>query len=360
MCEITVKNMDNVTKLLKIIPSPFSSKMYSLKSRKEALELYEYAKANRISLLYLESIENKREMGLQSEYIKEKRRYEETLTTVLRLSKALNPMKVDYVFFKTLKPFPSTPKDIDLLFFGSDRELDLAKTLLADFCIMLEKSPKQTMLYDIRGGVDRMNRYKKGGIYYVDLYEDAAASYVVYMDRRKLQKHVSRTLVENVEIPILAPEAELAIILIHSIIPEQLYTLSDYYATLHYLARMNQYQVESFFRIIRENHLLRAVRSSISLTAQLHRHVHGFIPELLKKGLVETQKAFPNTSFTPNDVPVLPCKYSLFTVLEVLMEKASDESFRKSVVVQTMHMYNPRLAKWVIGEIIRRRKRGTY
>lgn len=352
--------MDTVTKLIRVIPSPFSSKTYSLESKREAVELYEYAKANRISLLYLDSIKDSREIGLQSEYEKEKRRYQETLKTILRLSKALNPGKLDYVFFKTLKPFPSTPKDIDLLFFGSQREIDLAKTLLARICMMIEKSPMQTMFYDVRGGKDKVDRYKKGGIFYVDLYENAAASYIVYMDKRKLQKHVSRTVVESAEIPILAPEAELAITLIHSIIPEQLYTLSDYYTTLHYFARMDQGQLENFIRVARENHILLAVRSSIGLTARLHRQAHGFIPELLRKTLVETKKISLKTSSVSDDIFDCPRKYSLFTVLEVLLEKAGDESFRKSVLIQAVNMRNPKLAKWVIGEITRRRRRETY
>ena len=53
----------------------------------------------------------------------------------------------------------------------------------------------------------------------------------------------------------------------------------------------------------------------------------------------------------------MPYKFSLLTLAEVSLEKMKEKRFRRSVASQILHMLDPRLTKFVISQVIFRRKR---
>jgi len=358
--------MNPTLKLLQIIDSPFApAESVKIESRIEAIKLYEHAKKNKIGLLYLEALRKEEvleKFGLLSEWQKENRRYNEQLTTVARFSSVLNSLNVEYAVFKSVMPFKMVPNDVDVLFFGSDEEYYKLVEVLPNFGyekIVDVPSPVEVMFHDLRSQPHEDPKEKD--VFDVDLYREAGASYMVYLDKRKLRKHITEVYVFEERVKVLKPEADLIALYTHAIIPEFIFTLSLYYITLYYLSKMKKGNLKNLLSISKENHVICPLKYHCSLIAGLHKAAHGFVPEKIKVVLAELgeetneRKNLVKTSF------MMPHHYSWSIILRMLLEKAGEDEFRRSMIKQILYMLlNPKLAKWVICNVMRRRRRETY
>lgn len=355
-------SMNSTIKLLRTIGSPFASDQELTGSKEEALELYGYATKNKIGLLYLESLKEKlEEFGLKTKYQEEQKKHNEQSITAIRISELFNSFGVNYAIFKSIMPFPATPNDVDIIHFGSDDEFNnAAKIMLQSGYIELKGSAdsSQREFHDARE-CGHLNPHKKD-IYDIDVYQKVAASYIIYLDKRKLEKYVTEIGRSDNRIKVLKPEAELVAIIIHSIIPEQLCTLFVYYATLHHLVRMNSEEIDRFIAIARENNVIFPVKAHCSLVAALHKVAHGFVPEIIEGLLTQLGDETREKRILLENNFKMPHKYSLSAVMRILLEKSKETEFRRSVVTQMVCMLNPKLAKWVIWNVIWRRRRETY
>lgn len=358
--------MNPTIKLIQIIGSPFASPLSELAlNNSQVSELYTLALKNKIGLYFLETLKRHQELGdLQSEYDKGYFRYSETVVTAARISNVLDNAGVDHVIFKFVKPYPATPSDVDVLFLCSNDEYKKAlEMLFNNGYFRLGAAPHQVVAYDLRGGYasmdTRLKGGKEGGIYYIDLYDEIAASHVLYMDKEKLRGYTSEIELNKLKFKTLKPEADLAVAIAHSVIPEQLYTLADYYTILFCLANMCEADMTNFVSIIREDNLTLAAKSSIKIAALLHQAAHGFIPQIVQKALDELgirnlRKDGIQANFQA------PHRFSALTVVGALGEKLQAGKFIKSVVRQVIAMLNPRFGKRVIDGLIERRRRETY
>jgi len=334
-------------------------------NKEEALELYEYATKNKIGLAYLESLKDQErleEFGLKGKYEEEKKKHDEQQVTASRISELFNSYGINYAIFKSIMPFPATPNDVDIIHFGSDDEFNKAAKMMLQSGY-IEVKPKadslQREFHDAkRGGYIDPHPHEKD-IYDIDLYQETAASYLVYLDKIKLTKHVVEINIRGNHLRVLKPEAELVAIITHSIIPEQLFTLLAYYATLYYLADRN-FNIDEFIHIAKENNVTYPVRVHSTLTVALHEIAHGFIPEKLNEILNELGNDDKELRcFVSNDLK-MPHRYSIRALVRTVVEKLKERVFRRSLIKQIIGMSNPRLAKWVIENIIWRRRRETY
>lgn len=351
-------------RVLRVIGSPFISGVEIPKNRNDARCLYRYAVKNKIGLLYLESLRNRgkiKQFDLESQYKDEKRNHNEQLITIHRISKVLNRNNVNYAIFKSIMPFPATPNDVDMIHFGSDEEYQhVADLLLRSGYREIEGyvDAEQRMFHDMRI-CEHLNLHEKD-VYDIDIYQKISASYILYLDKNKIKRYVIDDEIQGHRIRKLAPEAELAAIIIHSLIPEMLFTLFVYYATLYYIAQMNSEEIDRFINIIKENNIIFAVKTHFSLVAELHKKAHGVIPERIEKILMKLgDNSIEKKHFIRNNLK-MPHRYNLLSVLKILLEKMSEEDFMKSICVQVIHMINPLLIGWVIYNVILRLKRETY
>jgi len=358
--------MNHTIRLLRTIGSPFVLEQELPGNKDEALQLYAYAVKNKIGLLYLEVLKNQgklEEFQLVSNYEEEQKKHDEQVITAKRIAELLNSCGINYAIFKSIMPFIATPNDIDILHFGSDSEYKRAiEIMLRSNYIEVkgEADAQQCMFHDIRDGCCPKPHPHDKDAYDVDLYQKATASYIIYLDKRKLEKHITEIDMSGTQIKVLTPEAELVTVITHSVIPEQLFTLFTYYATLHYLARMNPEEISQFIHIAKENSVTFPVRAHCSLNAELHHVAHGFIPQKVEEVLAGLgNEANERKSLVKNNFK-MPHRHSWLTVIRALLEKTKESEFRKSVPKQAINMLNPRLAKWVISEVILRRKRETY
>ncbi len=359
--------MGQTVKLLRILGSPLAPSALEPVPEGEIPSLYALAAKNKIGFFFLEALKRQGKLGeLEPEYEKGYTRYSETLVTAAKISKVIDSMGIEHVIFKFIKPYPSTPSDVDVLFLCSDHEYKQAvQMLLAKDYYKIGETPSQVVVYDLRGGYEAMDTRtwggKGGGIYYIDLYKEVGASHLVYMDKEKLSKYVTEVNLNGEKIKTLKPQAELAVAVAHSMIPEQLYTLADYYVTLYYLAEASEESLSSFIDIVKENHIVLPAKSAIKITSLLHQAAHGFIPERMQEVLIRlnAKDLKRGGSLFRGDFET-PYRYSISTLGRAIGEKMREGKFRKSIMVQVAAMLNPMFAKRIIDGFVWRRKRETY
>jgi len=359
--------MNPTVKLLQAIGSPLApDALERVPDDDEAPGLYAHARENKIGLLYLEALNKHGRLGgLQSEYDKGYFRYSETVVTAARLSQVIGSMGVEHAIFKFIKPYPSTPSDVDALFLGPINDYEEAvRGLLAGGYCKIGEAPHQVVVYDLRGGRDnidvRTKDGKEGGIYYIDLYKEVGASHVIYMDKRKFRKAPTKANLNGNEFETLKPETEVAIAIAHSMLPEQLYTLADYYTTIHYLAASSREGIDDLVSVIRENNIVLAATCSLKIVASLHEAAHGFVPEQVLEALSRLTTKGPSWEKFGENGFTMPYRCSMLTLSRFLLEKMRESAFRRSLARQLMAMMDPRFGGRIVDDLIFRRKRETY
>jgi hypothetical protein len=152
--------------LLRIIGSPFG--VSGIERPIESDELYQYAFKNRLGLLYLSALKEQDKLDkLIQEYEMLDRRAYETRLTAARVAQVFDTAGIPYVLFKTLRSYPATPNDVDVIFLGPGKQFEDAKGTLrsAGYFQNSTAAPLQNLFLDPRGG-DGVSWDKKGGMYY--------------------------------------------------------------------------------------------------------------------------------------------------------------------------------------------------
>lgn len=366
--ELNISEKNLTKRLLRIIGSPFiplENRAMPL-NKEESFVLYEYAVKNKIGLIFLESLQEHGlldELELQNKYLEEKKRHADQIRTAKRISQIFNTNNIDYAIFKSIMPFPATPNDVDIIHFGSDDEFERASNIMLQSEYMEVKGQvdsEQRMFHDIKIGGYLDPHPKNKDVFDVDVYNKISASYLQYLDKKKLKNYSKEIDFLDSRIKVLNPEAELIAIIIHSIIPEMLCTLFVYYATLYYFKNIDSNGIKKFIKIAAENNVTFAVRSHLSLIAELHQSAHGFIPPVIKDLLMEMSDEEREKKILVDTKLKMPYKYSLIAVGSILLEKAREMGFLRSAIKQAICMLRPKYALWILNEIIIRRKRETY
>lgn len=353
--------------LISFLGSPFadnSNTAVSFSSEKK-LALYKLALKNKIGLFFLDKLNSLGELSpLDEYYSSDMERYIKTSETAIHLSSALSEITDDYAIFKFLKPYPHTPSDVDALIFSPKREYEkIVDRLLSNGYLKIGACPSQTVVYDLRGGLDTVDTRtvggKSGGKYYIDLYNNVSASHLIYLNKESLIDYRIKVKLENGEIQTLHPIADLAVVLTHSIIPELLFTLGDYYTVLNYLRSMDRSEMNALLSLFKGNSLSLCAVHTFTMVACVHKNVHGFVPGPLSYLLEELGVVSGSLGSEVADVD-LPFRYSLPVLVRVLAERMKDPKGFRSFLIQLACTANPRLAWWILYNIVLRRSRETY
>lgn len=353
--------MDQTLRLLRLIGSPFAPPQTFARNEDESLELYDCAVKNKIGLLYLETLRKNNVLNkYEPEYENLKKRQAEHLDTAIRISNLLNNQNVEYAVIKSLMPFPFVPNDVDILIFDlANRFEEIINTAKNSGYDVIGEAALEVMIHDARNEKHKDPTGKD--IYDVDLYRELGASYIIYLDKSKLKKHVTELWLNGEKIKILKPEAELATVLVHSILPEQIFTLHLYYTTLHYLSKMNGKNIDDFITIAKENDITFAVKTVTSIIANIHEAAHGFIPEKLK--IIGSELGKNKSEINRHQKKFLlktPYIYGFATVIITLLEKLGERKAAKSILRQMLKMTNPKTVRYVARVVAERRRRETY
>jgi hypothetical protein len=342
--------MSSTLRLLEVIGSPFVHEEYPRSIREEEISaLHLHAIKNRMPLLYMDTLNKQNKLfDLESTYLREYSRYLKIFDTMTKVSDFLNSLDVEHAVFKSIRPYPDASVDVDTLIFDSGKYENAVKSFPKKGWKMLGYGPQSITFFDSEAQVG------------IDLYREIAVSWVIYLDKRKLEKHIARIkLPNNKYVNTLQPEADLAAIIAHSVIKEQVYTMAEFYTFLKLLKMMKRKEVENLIELIRTN-ILVAAKSFLSVTLALHKETFGFIPEKLavlsselgRDGLEENRLA-QSAFHTPH-------KYHYLTLVRSLMSKLKEEKTRKSIAMQGFKMMDPRFTRTVVAGIADHVTRETY
>jgi len=350
---------NSIVKLIQIIGSPFEHNDDVLDLKGVELKvLYRVAKENRVPMLYLTKVMEKyvgKKPIIANEYQRYRKRMVKLIKSIKDLAKILGNLEnIDYVFIKTLKPFPHVPSDIDVLIYASDSE---GKEKLVKRLLKQGYKVDKTAYTDPRS-IHLIDRY--GNL--IDMQFEIGADYIIYVDKCRIKKHIRRNIIvyDDISANVLSPEAELVITIGHSVIPEQTFTLNEFYSILYYINNMHHAEIDKFISAVVENKLSIATKICIHITKSLYENIFGYVPDklaYLAKALNINAIDFIFNKLC-NNVTVLPCRYSVFFVLWSILEKIYDKKGLLSILKQIVSFMNPMHVKLVLQKIAMIRSRG--
>jgi len=330
--------------LVRSIGSPFISKDQN--SVKESRILYELAKKNKVGLLYLDAVSKSGRLNdLKKEYESELLRYNDFLAGMSYVHKIFIEEQLDYVFFKTLRPYPGIGRDADVMVLGQKKAYEkIAALLVKRGYKSINVSATGINLVDPLTTID------------IDLQREFATNYIIWLDKSLWPAYIQkRRLPDGEHINVLSSSMEIIVAIVHDLM-EQTYYLGDYYSFLYYLHELGEENLRSLGKELKENRLLDAGRVFFTITAALHRRAHDMIPNELNILLSELG---PNSReadrLKKNDYRVAH-KYSWTTLIAGIFEKMTELNFLYSFFNQVLHMFNVNTAKLVFLEIRNRAK----
>jgi len=338
--------------LLRIIGSPFAPETEAPIDGSEAPKLYALSARNRMPLFFLYALNRRGSLRkLEAAYYEADANYLRMYDAIRRASTALEDAGVNYTLFKTLRPYPATTVDIDSIILGSGRDYREAIAVMVDAGYReLGSGPWSTTVGDPLMDIG------------IDLYSEVAVSHVIYLDKASLETHVTRwELPGGGYVRTLSPAADLVTLLAHSVIKEHMYTLSEYYSFLIYLARMSSDEVSTFSQIIRDNSITKAASSHVTLSGALHEATHGEVPGKINQLLMELGEDHFEKRRLAAEQFKTPHKFHFLTIGKALLEKVSkNEKTKRSLVDQIVAMSRPDFAKDFLTKFIGQQIRETY
>jgi hypothetical protein len=359
-------NKDQVAKLFSFLGSPFVEEPgnKTLKSS-EIDDLFELSFENRVALLMLNKcFDHGIELSVLAKKNHQKllERRAQTDEILKKLTRLLDEnYKDQWAFFKTVKPFASTPNDTDWFPFDTKKHAEMCDVLLANGFEFLENAPLQLTVID-QSGVGLANSDKRGGVWYIDCYRAPGADYFKYLDPKKMSRHLERTTDGVTGLPILGAEAELCAICFHNVFPEKTYSIESFYLICHYLLDLGKNnRIDDFLEAAKYNHVGKAVSVNLRLTALIHTKYFGFVPKVIEDLLaIFNDCDYEESNFQKQD-DLLPYNFSGRSFWAVFFAKLKDPIAFRSLFVQFFHMLNPVFFAGVIKIIWQRsRKGGIY
>ena len=353
--------MTHTYELIKIIGSPFVEALPQVDE--EILEsIYDQAFADRVALLYLDLHRKKGwSSQLETKYQALRDRREKTLDVITDLGAVLNRFGVnDYAVFKSLKPYPATPNDTDVIVFGKKEKFETALQTLYDANYLFhEWAPMQTTLIH-PGGKGKTGKGKKGGTWYIDMYSDISTDYFLYIDKKSLRPYIETRVINGKQIQNVRKEIELAIILFHNVFPERTFQLEHFYMPLYHLAE-EDFDASVMLTFAREQKLMHALSTNLTLVSHIHEKIFGFVPEPIVAILRKIGQNLPERQRFIDKGEKTPYMISPRTFWKTFMDKIYDPSAFKSLIVQGLHMLNPIFFFDVMRSLVNRfSERGTY
>ena len=263
--------MDLTVELLRLMGSPFARERpiqapLELRDHSELMKLCKLSEKNRMLFFYLEKARTLDSRTFSVDYEKEDARRLIMNDSISKASEILSQARIEYAVFKTVRPYESTTVDIDVIIFR-EQYAKAVKAMQEARYSFIAQGPMSTTLWDKEANIG------------IDLYDEVAVSSITYIDKRKLVDYVTEIeLPNNRSVKTLKPEADLACIIAHSVIKEQMYTLAEYYSFIYYLRVMD---VSNFLQIVKESHIKGPAKAHATITALLHQTALEIIPDPL-------------------------------------------------------------------------------
>ncbi len=325
-------------------------------------DMTEFAFKSRVGLLFLDEC-LRRGVGLGPGAIELHRslmaRRAATDRVVAKLARRLDEVaEHEWVLFKSIKPFASTPNDTDWFPFDPSRHKELVDYLIADGGFKwMEDAPRQTTLIE-ECGEGITDHTKKGGIYYIDCYVAPSTDYFIYLDPRRMRNYTDHVKVDGYAVPTLNPYAELAAILFHNVFPEKTFTIESYYLIKCYLDLIEERgALDEFVEICRDQKIEYAAAANLVLAREIDKANFG-----LKDGRITHvldalgHEHFEIANFDP--IGSFPYAFPAKVFWRAFFSKQRDRTSFLSTLNQALHMFSPFFFVDVVRIIWRRTVKG--
>ncbi|MGB1161526.1 MAG: hypothetical protein ACPG40_09955 [Alphaproteobacteria bacterium] len=313
----------------------------------EQLEaLTDFAFKSRVGLLFLTECLHKgvklgpKALALHASLNK---RRMETDRVVVKLAQRLDAVaKGEWVLFKSIKPFLSTPNDTDWFPFEPRRH----KELVAHLCApeggfkLMETAPCQTTLIE-ESGEGLTDTTKKGGVFYIDCYVAPSTDYFIYLDPRRMRDQTEIVEINGYDVPILQPHTELTSIMFHNVFPEKSFSIESYYLVKSYLDLMEQRgTLDSFVEVARDQKVEFACAVNLVATAEIDRVRFDAVDPRIGRILEALgYSSLKLHHFDP--AGPLPYAFSARVFWGAFLSKQRDRTSFMSTLNQFLHMLNP-------------------
>lgn len=333
---VGMKDSDTLT-LMRIIGLPDTNTKTPQEDLSEdsLLSLLPLAVKNRVSLLFLENAadiccDSKSLKMLRQVYRKKSRL---ALSLVREASGVLVERDMNCVVFKTLKPFPFTTVDVDILFFNREDLTRAYYALRNNGCKLAGCGAHSISLYSPKHAMN------------VDLQLEISVSRLVYIDKNLLREYVTEINVNGSQVRVLEPPAALVTVLAHSLYKEQIFTLSDYYTSMIQLLNMTNQQRRTFVDLAEQARIEPSIKSALILINTLTTMVFGrTIPvitettQLIQSGEIEDKMMQLALSHFAQNAR-LPYKYHPISLVAAFaMKTLRDPVMRGTVAQQFVEM----------------------
>ena len=293
------------------------------------------AEKNKISLLFLRAIVSGVDgHPFMSALLQYEQRYQRTLELVKFVASILEKEKISYTLFKTLKPFPYVPSDVDILLWSNNDLKIFERRLNSENCVSLERDAYGVTMFS---PTHKLN---------IDLTTQIAVSGMVYLNKELIFDHISEIEFHGNTVRTLEPAAELLAVTAHSIFKEQMFTLSDYYT----LVLLAQHWGEAS-KLAEKLHLKHALETVLRLTETITLNAFGSLNPLSKKTIA---LGITHESTSSDKDIELPKKYDVSTmIVELLKKLATDPIATSSLSNIARSFYDPAFYRKIVEHVTR-------
>lgn len=295
------------------------------------------AENNKIPLLFLRAIKSKIKNEPQfSTFSDYEEKYAKTSDLTKFVALIFEAIGIDYCFFKTIKPFPYVPSDVDVLFWSRDDLQKAVNSLCTEGCKVLDGDAYGVTMFSPRHNLN------------IDLTMQIAVSGLLYVNKSLLIDQITETKYDDIMIRTLSPPADLLVVVAHSVFKEQMFTLSDYYNIIILKQHWKDAQ-----RLAKKLHLSHAFKTVLMLMGALTLGAFGSLDlvnaEFEQLGITSIFRANKNNL-------ELPLKYSLGAIIVEFMNKlCMDPSMVNSLSFAALSLCKPNFYMKAVEHVTRKR-----
>jgi len=204
-------------------------------------------------------------MDLINIYEQYKNRELKYIIAFKRITNLMFLYDVNYVIFKTLKPYP---------FMGSSYDIDLLILTISNSELTKILNNLKHESYNIKSlGSNHIALHDVAYDINIDLYITPSYADMIYLDKTKLSTP-NKIDMYGVNLNALSLEEELLIMMLDSAYSDRRYKLKDYYNILLILNKMNQQQKYAFKKLVHKNNMKFATNLVLHLTQHLYYKSH--------------------------------------------------------------------------------------
>jgi len=298
-------------------------------------ELLRLAELNKISFLYLSNLEDMPPIEAQNRtpdtLDRLSIRNKVLIQTIQEVASIFDKEKIRYCVFKTIKPFPTTPSDVDILI--AKKDFGFAQSILSSSGYNLAAK-------------DEYSATMHGKSMIVDLQTQPSVSNLPYLPAEMiLQNSVARNI-QGVDVFSPSDEAELLTIACHSLYKEQLFTLNDYYSIVLLSERID---IGKLVDLAKSTRTLDALQIIIEVSVRITEAAFDS-----KLRVHEIGKHFGHPSYSPQ-VLDMPLHFPFSLVLKMLFSRClRDPQMRKRFLPALIRIASPRQFAKLLSHLIRK------